>query len=342
MRLRRWIAGGSAATATCAVVAFGLLLVISTAAAAPSGASAAPCLAHGARYVVHHDGGDQVTTTYDVMEIRGVSCAFASTWVGRLTRRRAKHNALFAGVPGWYCGSAAPTGLVWRGACTKTGGYFSWRPKLPPPPPNAWVYTYDVSLVGSATVTFSPKLGGGTVTSHWTQTVSGLRIRAARHTNFLPTRYRKAGWELFWIDGKALGHEVATTDYSKPPEGCSAHESGEFSVRALVAGGGVGTAGIVLAADDVPGCLQGPIDEIGGPFDDHGLRTGLAGLCWEVTPASASFQFPNNHKRPRPWLPPMGQILKGLSWARTIRADHTDGAGRTISTVTLTLTRQKG
>jgi hypothetical protein len=342
MRLRRWIAGSSAAAATCAVVAVGLLLVISPAAAAPSGASAAPCLAHGARYVVHHDGGDQVTNTYKVMEIRGVSCAFARTWVGRLTRKRAKHNALFAGVPGWYCGSAAPTGLVWRGACTKTGGYFSWRPKLPPPPPNAWVYAYDVSLVGSATRTFSANLGGGTVTSHWTQTVRGLRIRAARHTSLLPTKFRKAGWELFSIDGTASGNEAATIDYSQPPEGCSAHESGEFSVRALVAGGGIGTAGIVLLADEAPGCLQGPIDVVGGPLDDHGLRTGLAGLCWEITSANASLHFPNTHKRPRPWLPPMGQILKGLSWAKTIHSDETDGAGRTIATVQVTLTRRQG
>ena len=84
------------------------------------------------------------------------------------------------------------------------------------------------------------------------------------------------------------------------------------------------------------------LDITGGPLDSSHLCTGLAGMCWEFTPASGNFRFPNNHRRPRPWLPPMGQIVNGLSWAKTIHYDHTDAAGTTTATVRVSLTRQKG
>ena len=245
-------------------------------------------------------------------------------------------------MPGWYCGSFAPTGLVSSGDCTKTGGYFRWQPKLPPPPPNAYVYTYDLEVVGSGSVTFSPNSGGGTVSSHWAFSVPALRIRAVRRTSWLPTKYRKAGWELFFINGKASGTATVTADYSQPPEGCSTHATTQLPARAEAGNNGVGTSGITFFAVGDPACAQGPIDAFGGPKDSKGLCTGLAGMCWEFTPTSGGFHFPNNHKRPRPWLPPMDQIVNGLSWAQTVHFDLTDAAGVATATVRISLTRRKG
>ena len=297
---------------------------------------------HGARYVVHHDGGDQVTTTYTVSQIRNVTCAAIRPLVSRLTHEPAKAHGAVRAPRGWYCASFVG-GRASAGACAGIPNrYFSWQPKLPPPPPNAYVYTYDLEVIGSGSVTFSPSSGGGTVSSHWTLSVPGFRVRAVRRTSWLPAKYGKAGWELFFINGKSSGTATTTADYSNPPDGCAAHASSQLTARAEAGNDGVGTSGISFFAVGDPGCAQGPIDAFGGPKDSKGLCTGLAGMCWEFTPISGNFRFPNNHKRPRPWLAPMGQIVHGLSWSRTVHFDHTDSGGTTTVSVRVSLTRQQG
>jgi hypothetical protein len=327
-----------------AAAAFAALLVAAPDAATPSSEAGPPCLARGARYVVHHLGGDQVTTTYTVTEIRGVSCAFARRWVGRLTHKRAKHYALFKGVPGWYCGSFAngANALVSSGDCTRAGGYFKWQPKLPPPPPTVHVYTYDLEVVGSATTNYSESWGGGTVSSHWAMTARGLRIRTFPRNNYLPTRYRKAGWEMSFITApKTDGTATATVDYSKPPEGCAAHEAEQFNFSAS-SWSNFGVSGIVYSGE-APACLL-PLDVAGGPPDSKGLCTGLAGACWEFTAASGNVHFANTRKRPRPFMTPLAQILKGLSWSKTFEyhSPPTDASGVTTASVRFSLTRRKG
>ena len=345
MRLRRWIAGGVAATATCAVVVLALLFTIAPAAGAPT-IRRANCVAQGARHV----DGKRTTTTYWVdLGYGNVTCDFAKPWVTKLTHARpAKYDAegkIAGGPSGWICHSGRPyPALAYRGGCStkQQSVFFSWKPRYHDDNPARRVYSYDLEVVGSGTVAFSEASGAGTVTSHWTQTVHGLRLSAVRRTNWLPAKYRKQGWELFFINGNATGNATATTDYSKPPEGCSAHESGQFTVRAQVGNNGVGTSVVSLGVDGEPGCLQGPLDAFGGPLDGSGLCTGLAGMCWEFTPASGNFRFPNNHQRPRPWLPPMGQIVNGQSWDNTVHFSLTDAAGVHSATVRTTLARQKG
>jgi hypothetical protein len=335
--------------AAWAVVVPGLLFAISPAAGAPS-VRTANCVAQGARHV----DGKRVTTTYWV-DLGGVTCAFAKPWVAKLTHTRpAKYDAegkLTGGPRGWTCGSGRGyPALAFKGGCCKgppecrsgSSTYFSWKPRYHDDNPARRAYTYDLEIVGSGTVTFPEASGGGTVTSHWTQTVRGLRISAVRRTSWLPPKYRKAGWELFFINGKASGTATATADYSKPPDGCSAHESGQFTVRAQVGNDGVGASAVSLGVDGEPLCVQGPLDAFGGILDGQGFCSGLAGLCWEFTPYSGNFRFANNHKPPRPWLPPMGQIVNGLSWSKTVHFDLTDLGGVHTATVRITLTRRKG
>ena len=139
--------------------------------------------------------------------------------------------------------------LAFKGGCSakarpsassNSSAHFSWTPRYRDNNPARRAYTYDLEVVGSGTVTFprEPRRRHGQRPAG-PQTVGGLRISAVRHTNWLPAKYRKQGWELFFINGKANGTATASADYSKP-EGCSAHESGEFIVRAEVGNDGVG------------------------------------------------------------------------------------------------------
>jgi hypothetical protein len=341
MRLRRWTAGGPAATAVCAGVAIGVL-TIAPAAAAPTTRTAA-CVAPGARHV----DGKRATTTYWVDLFGGVTCDFAKPWVAKLTHARPRkyeaEGSLAGGPRGWKCYSGRPyPALAYRGGCnTKQDTvYFSWKPRYKDTNPAVRVYTYDYEVVVSATIAYSQGSGGGTLSSHWTMTARGLRIRTARRNNDLPTRYRKAGWEMSFISAaKTDGTATATVDYSNPPEGCPAHEAEQFKVSAS-SWSNFGVSGIVYSGQ-APPCLLA-LDLTGGPPDSKGLCTGLAGACWEVTPDGGNLHFANTHKRPRPFMTPLAQILKGLSWAKTFQVHRTDAAGVTTASVRFSLTRRRG
>ena len=316
MRLRRWTAGGPAAAAGWAVVVLALLFAISPAAGAPS-VRTADCHAQGAtprRRQARHDNV--------LVDLGGVTCAFAKPWVAKLTHARpAKYDAegkLTGGPRGWTCGSGRGyPALAFKGGCCKgppecrsgSSTYFSWKPRYHDDNPARRVYTYDVSLVGSATVTYSESWGGGTVSSRWAMTVNALSSFRPLDT---PAGSQRSTGRPAGSSSRSMARRLvtatATTDSSQASR--SVFRPRERPIQGSRAGAGdiVGTVGIAHRREGVPGCSEGPIDVGGGPLDGQGLRTGLAGLCWELTPASGSFVFPNNHKRPRSWLPP---------WARS-------------------------
>ncbi|HYX75941.1 MAG TPA: hypothetical protein VE757_02085, partial [Gaiellaceae bacterium] len=231
---------------TSAVVVFVLLCAIAPAAGAPS-VRTTNCVAQGARHV----DGKRVTTMYWVdLGYGNVTCDFAKPWVTKLTHARpAKYDAegkIAGGPSGWIChsGRAYPA-LAYRGGCSTKQDtvFFSWKPRYHDDNPARRVYTYDLEVVGSGTVVFSPGGGGGTVSSHWTMSVPRLRITAVRHTSWLPAKYRKQGWELFFINGPAAeGTATATSDFSNPSDPCSTHESGQFPISSSIGNNGVGTS----------------------------------------------------------------------------------------------------
>lgn len=333
MRLRRWTAGGLAACATCAAVALGLLLVIASAAAAPSGRTGAPCLAHGARYVVHHLGGDQVTTTYTVTEVRGVSCAFASKWVGRLTHKRAKHYALFKGVPGWYCGSFAPNGLVSAGDCTKTGGHFKWQPKLPPPPSNLRLYDITIDASGTAT-TGNPSEA---VSAHWTQTAPGFRM----HIHWQKIHHTILA-ELYADEGRGSG--TITIDLGPDAAaafGCPEHASYQVPLKVSDGFDNPPVVSQLSLVDEITGnqldCVGvGGIHGSGPhiPCVDAGLRY----FCWSGGVSTTDFVFPTFRVRSNPFQFPIKQIVAHQAFARTYSYDEPPPAFGYASHMTLRVT----
>lgn len=300
--------------ATCAAVALGVLLAIAPAPAAPSSKAGPSCLAHGARYVVHHLGGDQVTITYTVTEIRGVSCAFARKWVGRLTHKRAKHYALFKGVPGWYCGSFANNGLVSKGVCTKTGGYFKWQPKLPPPPSN--LRLYDINVVGSGTATTGKP--SEAISSHWTQAAPGFGIRIhwqkIHHTILA---------EIYADEGR--GSATITTDLGPDAAmqlGCPEHLSYQVPLKVSDSFDNPPVVSGISLVDEITGSQQicNGLIEGGGPRPCH--DAGLHYFCWQGDVANTYLMFPTFKVRRNPFQFPIKQIVAHEAFARTFTYDQ--------------------
>ena len=94
----------------------------------PTAAELTPCIATGASWRRGTSRGNKYVITR-----RNVSCAFAKTWVTRLSGRRATRPAQsIAGPRGWICIVTAPyAGKAAIGACGRgIGTGFGWAPKF--------------------------------------------------------------------------------------------------------------------------------------------------------------------------------------------------------------------
>ena len=113
MTTRRWLTDGRAVRAALPVLVALVGVLVATSAGAEPSASvvSGTCLATGARYEqdathAYRVGQAQSTTTYEIQSIKGVSCAFARSWVARLTHQRVRSDhSLPGGPPGWLCGA---------------------------------------------------------------------------------------------------------------------------------------------------------------------------------------------------------------------------------------------
>ena len=94
----------------------------------PRRSCATPCIATGAPWRRGTSRGNKYVITR-----RNVSCAFAKTWVTRLSGRRATRPAQsIPGPRGWICIVTAPfAGKAAIGACGRGSGTgFGWAPKF--------------------------------------------------------------------------------------------------------------------------------------------------------------------------------------------------------------------
>jgi hypothetical protein len=94
----------------------------------PTASELTPCIATGASW----RRGTSRSNKY-VITRRNVTCAFAKTWVSRLSGRSATRPAQrIAGPRGWICIVTAPyAGKAAIGACGRgTGTGFGWAPKF--------------------------------------------------------------------------------------------------------------------------------------------------------------------------------------------------------------------
>ena len=243
-----------------------------------------------------------------------MSCAFARKWVGRLTHKRAKHYALFKGVPGWYCGSFANNGLVSKGVCTKTGGYFKWQPKLPPPPSN--LRLYDINVVGSGTATTGKP--SEAISSHWTQAAPGFGIRIhwqkIHHTILA---------EIYADEGR--GSATITTDLGPDAAmqlGCPEHLSYQVPLKVSDSFDNPPVVSGISLVDEITGSQQicNGLIEGGGPRPCH--DAGLHYFCWQGDVANTYLMFPTFKVRRNPFQFPIKQIVAHEAFARTFTYDQ--------------------
>lgn len=97
-------------------------------ASSPTASEATLCIATGASWRRGTARGNKYVITR-----RNVTCAFARTWVARLSGRRATRPAQrVAGPAGWICLVTAPyAGKAAIGACGRGSGTgFAWGPKF--------------------------------------------------------------------------------------------------------------------------------------------------------------------------------------------------------------------
>ena len=97
-------------------------------AASPTASQLTPCIATGATWRRGTSRGNKYVITR-----RNVSCAFAKTWVARLSGRSASRpGQRIAGPRGWICIVTAPyNGKAAIGACGRGSGTgFGWAPKF--------------------------------------------------------------------------------------------------------------------------------------------------------------------------------------------------------------------
>jgi hypothetical protein len=96
--------------------------------ASPTASQLTPCIATGRAWSRGPRHGNKYVITR-----RNVTCAFAKTWVTRLSGRRATHPAQsIPGPRGWICIVTAPyNGRATIGACGRGSGTgFGWAPKF--------------------------------------------------------------------------------------------------------------------------------------------------------------------------------------------------------------------
>ena len=94
----------------------------------PSASQLTPCIGTGASWRRGTSRGNKYVITR-----RNVTCAFAKTWVTRLSSRPATRPAQrIAGPRGWICIVTAPyAGKAAIGACGRGSGTgFAWAPKF--------------------------------------------------------------------------------------------------------------------------------------------------------------------------------------------------------------------
>jgi hypothetical protein len=329
----------SAASVIVTTVAF-------DAAAAPSSKTASPdCLAQGARYAE----GDKTTTTYEIQSIKGVTCAFARSWVARLTYQRVQADkSLSGGPPGWICGSLG-RGRASTGFCQKSGGgYFWWKPKFIPVAP---VRVYDVDVTGYETRT-SKSARQERLRVHWTQTVPGLRLVVKRE--------RKGQWEraFFRITrGKGSVEKIVDeTDApltSVDPLPCPAPKTYRYPLHFLVWGQGPAQAAIAFYGEiPRPPAGQSPPD-VACPWVDVDGRGPLhrderstpwgkvySGLDLQFKADYMSMVFPGVRQGSGQFVFPMDRIVAGRSFVITEDFRRDLPNMRLTSTVKIVFTRK--
>jgi hypothetical protein len=95
--------------------------------ASPTASQLTPCIATGTPWRRGTSRGNKYVITR-----RNVTCAFAKTWVTRLSGRRATRPAQsIPGPRGWICiVTAQYNGKAAIGACGRGGKGFGWAPKF--------------------------------------------------------------------------------------------------------------------------------------------------------------------------------------------------------------------
>lgn len=220
------------------------------------------------------------------------------------------------------------------------------------------VRTYDVRIVGSGTRTWlypGATPPSASVTMHWTQTVTGLRIRLRRQIAKRPVKGQIAEVDHILPTSDRTGSVSVEVEGSPSPYGddCPAHATYRTLIRASAgdnAGIGVINVGIPntspkCGGEDVVhgggGVLDPPIR--GAP----GLCTGFSGLCWEVDAYSTHLGFPLYRRFPHPFTFPMDGIAANRPTATTLRYEEKPNAANAFSTsvklsVRITFTPRKG
>jgi len=200
-----------------------------------AGASAArtasgPCTAEGARVTQ----GSRTTSTYNV-ELNGVTCAFAKSWVTRLSSMRVDPSSgeIAGGPPGWYCQpggrpeTRAQMGSCSRNLATKSVS-FTWEPLF-------------ATSTGECTTKGAPVRlqGHGTSTTYGIFALHGVTCAFAKrwvtrlsYKPVNPTTRRISGGPSGWICYGAGSEKRGTTgDCATPNATRQFHWDARFRIR---------------------------------------------------------------------------------------------------------------
>jgi len=197
------------------MVALSVLGVGEVAAAHAGRTVSGDCVAKGARVTQ----GSRTTTTYSV-ELNGVACAFAKSWVTRLSSMRVDPSSgeIPGGPPGWFCQRAGrPETRAQVGSCSHNlatkSVFFAWQPSFPSSSGECTAKGAPVTLKGYGTsTTYGIFALHGVTCAFAKRWVTRLSYRPVN-----PTTRRISGGPSGWICYGAGSEKHATTGNCATP-----------------------------------------------------------------------------------------------------------------------------